>query len=177
MESKEPAPSHVLSFVILGYQRPDYGPIHVGLAELTIEAVSAAVAEAVTPILSRKESDPTCWYFHNHMHHNDSRRDHPKDYDQDLITRALLDKGFFRWNYYQKWYVIAFAIDYTRFEVFSRNHEKGLIKWRVDDEADAVAVAGAISYEEQTRLIAECDKKINDCIRSWIHPPRKVKNR
>ena len=47
----------------------------------------------------------------------------------------ILFSSTFRFN---KYYVICFAINYTRFEVFSKDCDKKLIKWRDDDQNDPI---------------------------------------
>jgi hypothetical protein len=54
------------------------------------------------------------------------------------IINQLFLKGYWVWDMYEKNYVIGFAIDYKRFEVFSNGNEKKLVKWGQDGEDNDV---------------------------------------
>ena len=54
------------------------------------------------------------------------------------IVDCLMNNGHFVWNYYQKWYVVAFSLDYIRFNITAKDCDKKLIKWRQDDENDKI---------------------------------------
>lgn len=68
------------------------------------------------------------------------------DKNVDCIVKSLKAKRFFVRNRYNKYYVIAFAIDYTRFEIFSKDYSKKLISWR-DNEDDPISEEGIIIDE------------------------------
>jgi len=51
-----------------------------------------------------------------------------------------MNKGYWVWNRFEKYYVVAFALDFTRFEVYSKDCDKQLIKWRENDENDKIKV-------------------------------------
>lgn len=51
-----------------------------------------------------------------------------KAYRSDIIA-GLIENKYWVWNRFEKYYVIAFAIDYTRFEIFSRDCSKKVIEW------------------------------------------------
>jgi hypothetical protein len=46
------------------------------------------------------------------------------------IVQSLIKKSFFVTNRYNKYYSIAFAINYTRFEIYSFGCDKELIDWK-----------------------------------------------
>ena len=56
----------------------------------------------------------------------------------DYIVSKLRKKRYYVRNRYEKYYVIAFAIDYVRFEIYSKDCDKQLIKWREDDANDKI---------------------------------------
>jgi hypothetical protein len=98
------------------------------IGEINRKNVSNAVAKLASVFKHpRQECDPGEYfdeeYFRNPSHHNH-------------IVDKLLDKHYFVKNRYNKYYVIAFAINYTRFEVYSKDCDKELIEWR--DEALSV---------------------------------------
>jgi len=47
----------------------------------------------------------------------------------ETIVQELYDENYFVCNQYEKYYVIAFSIDYTKFKVFSKDCDKELISW------------------------------------------------
>lgn len=48
---------------------------------------------------------------------------------KDEIIESLCKQGYWVYNNYDDYYVIAFAIDYAEFEVWSKGRDKKLIKW------------------------------------------------
>lgn len=54
------------------------------------------------------------------------------------IVGDLLTDGYYVWNRYNKYYVIAFAIDYKKFEVYSKDCDKKIIVWRENSEKDPI---------------------------------------
>jgi hypothetical protein len=56
----------------------------------------------------------------------------------DTIVNNLIKYNYVVKNRYNKYYVIAFAINYTRFEVYSKDCDKELIKWRENDSNDPI---------------------------------------
>lgn len=56
----------------------------------------------------------------------------------------LLSKGYSVWNLFQKYYVIAWAIDYTRFEIYSEDCED-VIEW---GEGKSGGIKGIIENED-----------------------------
>lgn len=142
---------HVLSFLILDDMRDGqnegsgYGPIHIKLQDLTKDAILAGVERLAAPflnciarrktldvceeayyeILSDEEDDPSYYFFSSY-------------FDAKEIVNCLLEDKYFCWNNFQKYYVIAFAIDYNRFAVFSKDCKTRLVKWRPNDKNDPI---------------------------------------
>jgi len=50
-------------------------------------------------------------------------------YDNDEVTRDLLDNGYHVINAFEKYYVIANAIDYAQFTIYSKDCTPELINW------------------------------------------------
>lgn len=57
---------------------------------------------------------------------------------QSEIIDDLINKGYWVWNRFTKYYVVAFSLDFTRFDVYSKDCEKKLITWREKDENDQI---------------------------------------
>lgn len=49
---------------------------------------------------------------------------------KDQIIDSLIEKGYWVYNHYNDYFVIAFAINFTEFEVCSKGYDKKLIKWK-----------------------------------------------
>ena len=129
-----------LSFVILDDLRPGpeygYGPIHIPIENIKTKTLESAVNEIAKPFLkyiarryhlelaekySLKDEldeklDPTGYFFET-------------DFDIEEIVNSLIEKEYYCLNRYCKYYVVAFALNYARFEVFSKDCDKELIKW------------------------------------------------
>ncbi len=71
------------------------------------------------------------------------------NYHRDIAV-SLLENRYWCRNRFEKYYVPAFALDYTRFEVFSKDCEKELISWRPgqDDQAPMVNQITNPDYNE-----------------------------
>ena len=128
----------VLSFVILDDLTPAYGPVHVPIEE---KNVGKAISEAVAELVDRRSVDPTSYYIHGWEAQGIPARHNPGE-----VEKCLRERGYYCLNRYEKYYVVAFALDYKRFEVFSKDCSKELIKWRVDDADDPVV--GRVSDPE-----------------------------
>ncbi|AYV86679.1 MAG: hypothetical protein Sylvanvirus6_20 [Sylvanvirus sp.] len=62
------------------------------------------------------------------------------------ITGSLIDKHYFVANRRNKYYVMCFALNYTRFDVFSKDCPKQLMVWRNNDQDDPIE--GVLSDED-----------------------------
>jgi hypothetical protein len=54
------------------------------------------------------------------------------------IVEDLLNDKYTVYNRVNKYYVLAIALDYTRFDIYSKDCDKVLIKWRDNDENDPI---------------------------------------
>lgn len=52
-----------------------------------------------------------------------------RESDIATVMDSLLGDKYYVRNRYQKYYVIAFAIDYTRFHIWSKDYDAELIEW------------------------------------------------
>lgn len=115
--------THTLSFCILDDLRPIYGQIHVQYSN--IEELRNEVMKILVDL--KKSGDPTGYYVNTITLA-----------EIDETIRCLTTDKYEVWNRFEKYYVIAWAIDYTRFEVYSKDYDKKLIKWREHDENDPI---------------------------------------
>ncbi|MFS8160395.1 MAG: hypothetical protein ACMG6E_09370, partial [Candidatus Roizmanbacteria bacterium] len=76
------------------------------------------------------------------------------------ITNDLLNDGYYVWNRFEKYYVIAFALDYVRFEIYSKDCDKILIKWRENDATDPIK--GIIKGEYNQNPVITLVKSLNE---------------
>lgn len=56
------------------------------------------------------------------------------DIDEEYVAEKLIENSYFVYNRVNKYYVVAFALNYTRFEIYSKDSDKQLIDWCVDNE-------------------------------------------
>lgn len=108
-----------LSFCILD----DLNPIYfrtVNIKSYTKEKIIKGIRRVVGRFLNGKERDPTGYYF-------------KIDYNEEEIENCLETNRYYVINRYQKYYVIGFSINFTRFEVYSKDCDKKLIEWGNND--------------------------------------------
>ena len=115
---------NVISFRILEDLSTVYSD-SVSIKDSSFEEIMKGVKEIAKPFMTRKETDSTVYYFKD-------------DYYSQEVAEALMKKGYYVVNRYEKYYVVAFALNYTRFEVFSKDCDKETIKWRYDDSDDVI---------------------------------------
>lgn len=122
---------HTLSFCILDDLIPCHGPCHITFSNEEISYDT--IAKYVNTIIKKFKKNP--------------KKDQSNYFDEEFfksdnyiskIIKDLLNKGFFVCNRYNKYYVIAFSLDYVRFEIFSKDCDKELIKWRYYDKNDPI---------------------------------------
>lgn len=114
---------HTVSFTILDDLCSAYGPVH---ETFTGEATLDNIREAVSKILTEfkeGDSDPSGYYLES-----------IDESEISAVSRNLCSKKYSVINRYEKYYVIAFSLDYTRFEVFSKDCNKELISWGRNNE-------------------------------------------
>src|ERR1700722_4382478 len=112
----EPNKDNILSFCIFDDLQPAYGPIHVQFQEKSYKVLT----KIVDNIIRECTNDPSGYYVNKH-------------HSTDEVVATLISDDYYVINRYQKYYVIAFAINYTRFEIYSKDCDKELIQWREDD--------------------------------------------
>ena len=160
---------HTLSFCILNDlgNYDGYGPVHVPIDNLDYETLKSGIEKIASPFLKyisniKKDSeyywdrpmsvteqcDPSGYYFE-------------KDYDVNDIVHELINNKYYCWNRYNKYYVIAFAIDYIRFSVFSKDCDKIVIKWRDEDQDDQIVPDNLDNNYNENPVISLL-KKINN---------------
>lgn len=71
-------------------------------------------------------------------------------YNSEIVDE-LYNDNFYVLNRIEKYYVVAFAINYTRFEIYSKDCDKKLISWRENDESDPIAKNG-ILYDDDYNI-------------------------
>ncbi len=57
----------------------------------------------------------------------------------ESVVDDLLTEGYCVYNRREKYYVVAFAINYKRFWIWSKDCEAKIIKWKENDENDCIA--------------------------------------
>lgn len=138
--------AQVVSFCIFDDCEPAYGPFHKSFeGKITKGNVKQTVIELIDDFLEA-DIDPSRYYCETFE----------DDYDHEIesITLNLLSKSYYVINRFEKYYVIAFALNYTRFEIFSKDCDKELIKWRDNDEKDHI-----------TGIISDPDYNLNPVIK------------
>jgi hypothetical protein len=96
-----------------------------------------------------KEADPTGIFYHKE-----------RVYDQQGVTRLLDDPdeimriaarlfrdGYYVLNRVNKYYVVAFALDWVRFEIYSKDCPKEVVKWRKNDGDDPIVARAPADYD------------------------------
>lgn len=109
--------------------------IRSGIVSLTFEndgldSIEKAVHAVVDLYRKQGYGDISGYYFKNSYV--------PETFNPREIARSLWKENYYVINRFEKYYVIAFALDFTRFEVYSKDCDKELIKWRENDENDPV---------------------------------------
>jgi len=102
----------MLSFVILDDLKPVYGPIH---ETLDITSLEQGVRKIIATL--NEYADPSSYY---------QTIDEGEIY---TIVYKLLCDGYFVRNQFNKYYVIAFSLNFTECKVFSRDCD-GIITWK-----------------------------------------------
>lgn len=119
--SKVPQKSFVLSFTYLNDLRPSFGPKHWTIkGEPTYDNILNFLKK-IEGIFKTYVN----WYG-------------VTSFDVFGVASDLSREGYYVWNRYEKYYVIAFAINYKRFNVYSRDYDAELITWRDNDYCDEI---------------------------------------
>ena len=139
---------YTLSFGIIDYLSfgRDY-PVHITLDNFDRNTIEAGIKQLVNPFVKHnKRTKHLDWNDHEKYDVKEGEAVDPTgryfcDFTlQELygITNCLVEEGYYVVNRYEKYYVIAFSINYTRFEVFSKDCDKEIIKWREEDQEDPI---------------------------------------
>lgn len=127
---------YTISFAFYDDLYPVYGPIHKTFDILTKDNISKIVKEIINDCQPKDFDYPFLEYmdsYYESLNNNSGIYYFIMD-----VVDTLYDNEYFVWNRFGKYYVIAFAINYTRFEIFSKDVDKILIKWREDDKNDPI---------------------------------------
>jgi hypothetical protein len=89
------------------------------------------VLETVTKILSNltKTNDPSNYYW-----------EMIDEIEIEKITKNLMFQNYYVINRFERYFVIAFALNFTRFEIFSKDCDKRLITWQSNEEKDLIII-------------------------------------
>lgn len=135
----------MLSFTILDDLQYTDDPVHVEIDNTETDTLKAAIDKIAAPYLKyiqrRKGLDYKQTYSLEDV--PDEKADSSGyffelDFDIHEIIDDLQEQGYYCLNRYQKYYVVAFALNYTRFEVFSKDCDKEIINWGNDKEGEIV---------------------------------------
>lgn len=137
------AMSHSVSFCILDDLCSAYGPIHEPITEVSKGHIKIAVRKILDKFLESKYNDPSGYY-----------QGLIDEKEINLITNDLFSNKYYVINRFEKYYVIAFALDYTRFEIYSKDCDKELINWGISHP-----------NAEVTGIITDLDYNLNPVIK------------
>lgn len=122
----------MLSFGILDDLHFSYGPVHTKLGE----SLDTSVRELVN--VFRKQYVKGCNYCLNKDHGHemidesgyfDNEFFMKEDYYISLIVQSIDQTSYFVYNGYNKYYVIAFALNHKTFKIHSKDCEPKTIDW------------------------------------------------
>ena len=127
------------------------------LEKLDERSVKKAVIDIITPYdrgkVKGEKVDETCFYEDN-GHFPDlclSYAAFPTDKIAGSVARSLMENKYWVCNQVNKYYVIAFAIDFTCIEIYSKDCDKKIIKWRDNDADDEIS--GVYSDSEKNDFV------------------------
>src|SRR5436190_4802716 len=113
---------HTLSFLSIDDFR-HYKQTSINIDDLSKDTIRKGLEKIIQQILVDTSLNQSHWFrksLQNKKYYSGRI---------DTITFYLNYHGHFVLNNFDKYYVIAFAIDYNRFNVYSRDHEKELFDW------------------------------------------------
>jgi hypothetical protein len=120
---------HTILFSILDDLEHAYGPKTVQIDSIDAADIFRGVTVLIEEFIANNEDPST--YFMRYLKED-------KDLYIVKICNSLRKNNYYVINRFQKYYVIAFSLDYTKFDIFSKDENKILIKWRDDDEDDPI---------------------------------------
>jgi hypothetical protein len=133
-----------ISFGILDDLNFDHGPIHRNINKADINDIRKNIKDMISvfkwkDVVGCKPETGAFGKYCDEENHDHGKRDESGYFDEDFfkkedelvnhIASNLQRESFYVINRYNKYYVIAFAINYSRFEIFSKDCNKILIDW------------------------------------------------
>ncbi len=127
---------HTLSFAMLNDLEFVNGPFHVNLEILNRETLLQAIQEITNPFLIRilriknlNHKDDEYYSIRKGEIMDETGYFQDGDFNIEDVVTDLINDNFYCWNHYQKYYVIAFAIDREIFHMSSKGFNKKKIQW------------------------------------------------
>lgn len=135
-----------LSLCIFDDLSPIHGPFHIMIPKkYNISSIEKGLHKIIRPFRNKIIIDRS-GYFSRDFFNN----------GPELISNMshkLFNDDYYVVNRYNKYYAIAFSINYTRFEIFSKDCDKQLIHWRSDDSNDPIkGIINENNYNENPVL-------------------------
>lgn len=136
--------NNILCYCIFDDLEPIDGPIFLPLSdELTMDSVKKVINELISERIKDENFLDRSGFFTYEFDKPGSEIKVSRTYNNDnnLISRIsdkLLVDNYYAINGYNKYYVIAFSINYTRFYISSKDCGKQLIKWRIEDNDNEI---------------------------------------
>lgn len=145
----------VISFVLLDDLSPSVGPIHRAI-KYNKEEIITFIKEIENLFYKNSEVrdmkfDERIKYCEQHNKRGDSSRffnENLTDDERDGIAEELLNNQYYVRNRVEKYYVIAFAINYTCFDVYSKDCDKELVSWGDDKVGEIKGIITDPHYNE-----------------------------
>lgn len=127
--------AHTLSFVILDNMQVYSGPYHTKFDVLTSDIIKSLIRR-YSDTIADDNDDPT--YIsrrkctcHNFISKCGSIYAHPELVDE--VCDVLKNDSYYVINRLNKYYVVAFAINYARFRIWSKDCQVDIIDWEEMD--------------------------------------------
>ena len=124
--------SDTLSFCLFDDLRAFHGPVHVPIQAITPEKLRLAIEQLLHDYKKQDIYDKAG--FFNDVLVGESELDETIN----IIIKSLMKKHYYVCNRWNKYYVIAFSINYIRFDIYSKDCDKKLIHWRDNDQQDPI---------------------------------------
>lgn len=133
-------PFYTLSLKIFDDLHPFYGSSRNVKSKLTMKSIKKNLHEMLKDFKIGKNYDRSEFFDKEFF-------DDEENY-LNKIAKELFTKKYYVVNRYNKYYVIAFAINYTRFEIFSKDCDKELIDWGSNNNSQIVNLITDPDYNE-----------------------------
>jgi hypothetical protein len=136
---------HTLSFSILDDCEHEYGPINISIPDKNISTIETAIKSILNDLYKSNE-DPSGYYARFDSYYK--KKFFPTEHEINEIAQDLSDCGYYVINRFEKYYVIAYALDFTRFEIFSKDCDKELIIWPDSPNGKVIGLITDPDYNE-----------------------------